>query len=329
MLFGATNTEKPFPKLDLKNFTKSIKKIDKHYNNQFGLKSQMVNVFTKFKSEILNENPIPNRVLAGKDGWYFLGNHNNELFNDSFGNHSFSMIELEEIKKNIQSTREELASRGIDFYIVVPPNKHRVYSEKLPYQLQQNTTRLEALNSYLKKEIDFEIIDLRDTLVANKNNQLLYYKTNTHWNDIGAFIGYQKTINAIDPNIPKVNISNYNIDYDSQILGDITNMINLKNNEREVKLIKKTSSKVKPIKSTYQFKRFMNYSKNRVMVMYRDSFSDAWIPFFNESFRETIYLRGYHINYGFIDHKKPDIVIFEIVERNLSSILLHNKKSPK
>ena len=329
MIFDDSEDNTPFPGLNLKNIKGSIHEIDKHYNNQFGFKSEMVNGFVGFKNDILKETPLPNRVLKGSEDWYFLGNKENNLLNDNFGNYKFSEDQLLQIKNKIQTIKNELALKGVEFYIVVPPNKHRVYTEKLPYRLQQGKTRLQVLNTYLKKEIGFEIIDLRDTLLDNKEKQLLYYKTNTHWNDIGAFIGYQKTINFIDPNIPKVDFSDYNIDYNSPIIGDITNMINLNSNENAVKLTKKSNSEVKQIKSEYKFMRYMNYSKDKIMVMYRDSFSDAWIPFFNESFRETIYLRGYHINHGFIDHKKPDIVIFEIIERNLGSVLLHKKKSPK
>ena len=325
MVFGANENEKPFPKLDFKNLSKSIKKIDKHYNNQFGLKSEMVNIFTGFKIDVLNEDPLPNRAITGKDGWYFLGNQYNELFNDGFGNFDYTESELLQIKQYLQNLKEGLASRGVEFYIVVPPNKHRVYSENLPYQLHQKDTRLEALNSYLKKEMDFNIIDLRDTLIANKKDHLLYYKTNTHWNDIGAFIGYQKTINVLDPSIPKISLSDYTIASDTIKRGDITEMINLKSNESTITLHKKISSQVKSIKSTYRFKRFKNYNRDKILVMYGDSFSTAWIPFFNESFGETIYLRGYNVDYNFIDHKKPDIVIFEVIERNLSSILLHKK----
>ncbi len=327
MLFSQ-NDKTPLPELKLNKLTKSIKKIDKHFNNQFGFKSEMVNIYSYFKNETLNENPFPNRVLAGKDGWYFIGNHYNKLIDDNFGNLDFTESELFVIKEFIQSFRTTLASRGVEFYIVVPPNKHRIYSEMLPYKLNQSPTRIETLNSYLKKEIDFEIIDLRDTLIANKNQEQLYYKTDTHWNDLGAFIGYQKTMNIIAPNLPKVSLSEYNIEKEIKKNGDITEMINIKKEENSIKLSKIDSSKVKPFKSTYQFMRFKNKNREKILVMYRDSFGEALIPFFNESFGETIYKRGYPIDLAFIDHKKPDIVIFEVVERNLSSILLNRKKSP-
>ncbi len=322
LLFSSGNDNKKFPVLTLSNPSQSVTVFDKYYNENFGLKPQMVESYINFKLQVLNEPPLPNRVVTGKDGWYFLGNQHKDLLNDSFGNYPFSKIELEKIKDKIQAIKEKLESKGIAFFIVVPPNKHRVYSEKLPFRLNQNTTRLEALNSYLKNEIDFELIDLRDTLIASKDKELLYYKTNTHWNDLGAFIGYQKTVNALNLDVTKVNISDYNLEYNPIKRGDITEMINLKFKESAVFLNKKTNAEIIRLKSNRNHLHFKNPNGNKKLIMYRDSFSNAWIQFFNQSFGEIIYFRGYKINDHIVTKEKPDVIVFEIIERNLSSILL-------
>lgn len=323
ILFSDGVGEKKLPLFSFSNPLKSIKEFNKYHDNNYGLKPQMVDSYLKFKSQILNDPPLQNRVLTGKDGWYFLGNQYNELFNDSFGNRPFSKFELEKIKKNIKTIKEELESKGIAFYIVVPPNKHRVYSEKLPFIIEQKPTRLEELNSYLKQEINFELLDLRDTLIASKEKELLYYKTNTHWNDLGAFIAYHKTLNTINLEVPREPISNYNIDYKPIKRGDITEMINLKFKESAISLSKKTASEIIPLKSKREYLHFKNPKRNKKLIMYRDSFSNAWIQFFNESFGETIYFRDYKISHSFINKEKPDVIIFEIIERELSTILLN------
>ena len=328
ILLTSETDETKFPELSFNSLSKSIKDFNKYYDDNYGLKPELVDSYLKFKTQVLEDTPLPNRVIKGKDDWYFLGNQYNALYNDSFGNFDFTETELEQIKEFLQNTREVLAARGIDFYIVVPPNKHRVYTEMLPYQFQHTNTRLETLNAYLKKEIDFEIIDLRDTIIANKNMGQLYYKTDTHWNDVGAFLGYQKTMSIIAPDLPTVQLTEYTLENTSVKQGDITKMINLKTNENEIILRKNEPSQVKPLKTTHQFMRFKNNKRDKILVMYRDSFATSFIPFFNESFGETIYKRGYPVDLAFLDHKKPDIVIFEVVERNLS-LMLNRKKSPK
>ncbi|MCB0382305.1 MAG: hypothetical protein KDD05_03120 [Psychroserpens sp.] len=320
LFFGAKHTEAPV--FSISNPKESIIKFKSYYIENFGLKTALLDSYLQFKTNVLNDNPLPNRVLTGKDGWYFLGNHYNNLFDDSFGNHALSLSELEIIKNNIKTIKENLESKNIVFQIVVPPNKHRLYTENLPYRLNQNPTRLQQINSYLKKEIDFEILDLRDTLYAHKESEQLYFKTNTHWNDIAAYIGYYKTISSLNLDIPVTSISNYNFDIGPIKRGDITEMIHIKSDESTVYLSQKTASELVPIKSEYHHLHFKNPNRKRKLIMYRDSFSNAWIKFFNSSFGETIYFRDYNIKPDIIDKEQPDVVIVEVIERQLSTVLL-------
>lgn len=323
ILFSRELSPNKAPLFSIDNPINSAIRFKNYYKNNFYFKTEMLDSYLKVKSNVLNDVPLKNRVITGKDGWYFLGNEYNQLFNDGFGSYPFSEFELKKIKNNIKRIKETLDSKGVAFYIVVPPNKHRVYSEKLPYKIKQKPTRLEVLNSYLKKEIDFEILDLRDTLISNKGKELLYYKTNTHWNDLGAFIGYHKTLNTLKLDLPKEHISNYNIDYKPIKRGDITEMIHLKLIEKAPFLNKKTTSEIISLKNKHDYLHFKNLNGNKKLIMYRDSFSNAWIQFFNESFGETIYLRSYSIKADFIQKEKPDVVVFEIIERELSNILLN------
>lgn len=54
------------------------------------------------------------------------------------------------------------------------------------------------------------------------------------------------------------------------------------------------------------------------MLQFRDSFANYWYSFFNESFAETLYLKKYTFTKAEIESFKPDIVILEIVERNIN-----------
>ena len=299
----------------------TIENFSKHYNDNFGLKSEMLDHYLKFKLNTLNETPLPNKVLIGNDGWYFLGNTHRNLLEDSFGNYPFSKSELQNIKQTIKTIRDTLASKGIAFHIVVPPNKHRVYSEKLPFRLNQKPTRLEQLNTYLKQEINFEILDLRDTLVANKDKGLLYYKTNTHWNDLGAYIGYRKTLDRLNLDVPIDSISNYGREYKPIERGDITEMINLKFKEKAQFFNSVSSTEVEVLSKDRNNLHFKNPIRPKKMIMYTDSFSNFWIKHFNQSFGETVYKRGYNLNFKYLFNQKPDVVVIEIIERNLSHIL--------
>lgn len=321
IIFFTDSTNEKLPIFSFETPFETTENFRNQFNDNFGLKSEMLDHYIKFKLNTFNETPLPNKVLIGKDGWYFLGNTHRNLLDDSFGDYPFSKSDLKKFKETIKTIKDTLESKGIAFHMVVPPNKHRVYSEKLPYRLTQQPTRLEELNSFLKKEIDFEILDLRDTLVASKNEDLLYYKTNTHWNDLGAYIGYRKTLESLRLDVPLDSVSNYTFEYKPIERGDITEMINLKFKENAIFFNSVTNTEIEVLNNKRHFLHFKNPSRNKKIILYRDSFANFWIKHFNQSFGETIYFRGYNMNFKYIFNQKPDAVVIEVIERNLSHII--------
>ncbi|SFN44999.1 SGNH hydrolase-like domain-containing protein, acetyltransferase AlgX [Bizionia echini] len=309
------NENRVFKEVPEFNFNKpihSVTQFKNYYTENFGLKTTLVNSYIHFKFEVLGETPLPNKVVKGLDDWYFLGNSYNNTLNNAFGNNPFNEEELEKISRRVSELRTYLKKQNIAFYIVVPPNKNSIYKEFLPFQLKKHESNLSVLKNYLKTHINFEIIDLTESLLAKKNTNQLYLKTDSHWNDYGAFIGYQETMQVLnqDFNIPVVSLEDYDIQLNPVEQGDIIKMINLNIEEFALKFTKKIPTS--------------NGAQNEHLFMYYDSFSYAWMPFFNESFTTINYIKNYTIRKKEVESKKPTIIIFEIVERNID-LLLHKK----
>lgn len=302
------------PEFNLKSPTRSITELKNYYTENFGLKTTLVNNYIDFKQHTLHETPMPNKVVKGLDGWYFLGNSYNNSLKNAFGNNYFKADELNEIGERITAIKSYLNERNIAFYIVIPPNKNSIYKEYLPFQLKEHESNLSVLKNYLKTQINFEIIDLTEPLLAEKETNQLYLKTDSHWNDYGAFIGYQATLKVInqDFNVPTLSLADYDISVKPIEQGDIIKMINLNMEESALTFTKKTS-------------KIKNANYNPKLLMYYDSFSYIWMPYFNESFDDIRYLNDYVIKKSIIEKEKPDLIIFEIVERNMDILL--NKKS--
>lgn len=306
----------------LNNTKQFIVDYKNYYEENFGLRTTLINAHLYIKTKILKENPLPNHVVKGQEGWYFLGNHHNDILNDTFGNVPFTNAELNTITQRLENTHTYLTSKNIKFYLVVPPNKQTIYREKLPYQLGLHIKRLEQLENHLKNKSSIQIISLETRLFAERKNHQLYHKTDTHWNDYGAFLGYIETLDAIkkDFDIAPLLLSDYFIG-SAPIKGDITAMINENVQENSIVLKKIKTSQIDTISSAYTFQHYKNHSKNLKLVMHSDSFSNRWIPFFNETFGETLYVRTYLLDKELIEKLQPDIVFFEIVERNLITFL--------
>lgn len=293
----------------------------KFYLANFGFKKLFSNTYLDFKSNTLDENPIPHRVFKGKDDWYFLGDHHDKIFSNAFGNDLLDESEMYQIASNIEKTRAYLQSQNIDFYIIMPPDKNQIYKDKLPYQLQQNATKLEQLKSYLKKQIDFEIIDFKTELLkARKDHSVdLFYKYDTHWNNHGAFYSYSHLIDKLNEkySINKQTLKDYKTlktakDY------DLTRMLNVKINDSALILEKEHKSFTSTQKLKHVHRAFKNPNGALKIIYHGDSFMYALMPFMNETFKKITYVKNdYVLKPKIIEEEQPDIIIFELVERNI------------
>ncbi|MGJ5641694.1 alginate O-acetyltransferase AlgX-related protein [Formosa sp. S-31] len=307
---------KSLPEFNISTPKKSIKDLKQYYEENYGLKQSFVNTYIAIKNNF-NSFPIPNRVVKGTNNWYFLGNDFNNYLNDTFGNSPFTNRELDLITEKIKTYQTYLNSKNIAFFLVVPPNKSSIYKNQLPYSLSLNNTKLDQLIFHLKKEINFDIIDLRTFLISNAKDNLLYLKSDTHWNEYGAYLGYKKTMETIKEHFD-LNLAKLDEFHLEQIKaqGDITAMIN----DSELEVTNIYTSKNKNIKAYHQdthYVKFKNPNTKLKLLMYHDSFSYAWMNYFNYSFGESIYIHDNKLNKTIIEKTKPDIVILEIVERNL------------
>lgn len=311
---------KTFPNLTIKDPKKSIKNIKSFYKGNFGLKKTLMNNYISFKRDYLNEDAVPNSVVTGKDGWYFLGDQYNKVVTNTFNNVN-DTTQLNFIVNNLKQINNYLKSKNIQFYITVPPNKHSIYSEFLPYKLKKKTTFYDLFKDRIKNT-NLNLIDLHAKLLNEKNNKQVYVKTDSHWNKLGAFIAYQDVINSIskDIEIKPVNYNNYNVFEEEKSLNDLTKMINLVKTTSVVIFEKRTKTQIDTISSKHNNLHFKNANKSLKLLMSRDSFSDAWVSFYNETFGETRFIKTYNLNKDVIETYKPDIVIFEVAERNLINL---------
>ncbi|HRQ31863.1 MAG TPA: hypothetical protein PLM89_02020, partial [Anaerolineales bacterium] len=144
------------------------------------------------------------KVIVGEDDWLVYTAEGDiedyqkvELFSDD---------ELANFQANLDALSESYAQRGIKLLIVVSPNKNTIYPERVPDQIPVfgTTSKLDQAVNYLQANGKTQIIDLRPALLAAKAERQIYYATDTHWNDYGAYIAYSaimEELNKTNPNL--------------------------------------------------------------------------------------------------------------------------------
>jgi len=323
-----------FPGLpsDWKTFLQFQKNFETYYNDHFGFREVLIDRYHREMKKRFGQPGVPS-IVAGKEGWYFwIGNN---LLDDFRGRLPLTEPQLRSWKEDFGRKRDWLAKQGIRYLFVSVPDKQTVYPEYLPDHLQKakGTTRLEQLTEYLKQDPPGEILDLRSSLLNAKSEMRLYQKTDTHWNDYGAFVAYREIVHKISPWFPK---EQFKLDFCFQEsmgegpAGDLTRILGLNETLKEMfPLLKERHFCARPIeltlavenvrksKESEPFMRGCPDSRLRALV-FRDSFFGRIEPFFSENFRQVVYLwQPYDQKTAklLIDYLHPDLVIEEGIER--------------
>lgn len=317
-----------FPKINYKNPILFLSQFKSYYKDNFGLRHYMSDAYIKFKTQVLYESPIPSKVVFGKGNFLFLGKSFSNPINESFGISMFTNNELLQIKTTIINRKKWLKNHNIKLYIAVAPNKHSIYKEQLPYNFSELKSRKEQVIEYVKKELNFNIIDLGLQFRSKKQENRLYRKFDSHWNDLGAFYAYETLMDEVIKDFPikKLDIYSYKID-SIKTKGGISKMLNSLDKENQIILKPLFKSQVVDLEIPKYYdnpkiyeSRHKNPAKKFKILLFRDSFASALKPFINETFGECTYIWSHKFDKELILKEKPDIVIIEYIERYLERI---------
>ncbi len=311
--------------INSKNFSRTSETL---FNNYFPFRENIGRKYNYYAVKYLRKSSN-DKVIIGKDGWLFYkGDDGKQTIDDYTGKQRFSEDELESIRTILEKYSTNLSSMGIKFIIVVAPSKEFIYSEYLPdFYFKDKTSKLEQVKKYLlKKHSSIEFIDLKEVFLNEKNNKNrkypLFFRTDTHWNDSGAYVGYHQILRRI--NMVPIDENQF-IQRELIHSGDIVKtMLNCYGliNENSVYYEPKIIRSAKRIdKNDTDFITTNNNSKLPTAVFYCDSFGGAIQPFISEHFSRIEWIWTFKIDMKLIEEEKPDYVVVEMVERNLYNIL--------
>lgn len=305
---------------------------DKYYASNFSLKKHLFKPYYFIQNNILHNNPLPTKVVNGNDGWMFLGDSFSKVILESRGLLKFNKKQVNLIRNNVLSATNQLKENDIIYYLAIAPNKHTIYGDKLfntSYNGETKKTQVHtALSAY-----NLELIDLGKGFDEIKEQ--LFFKTNTHWNDLGAYYAYKNLMKSIDRdfiNIKSVSLNEVNKEPRISWTEDLTKLLDIRVKEVGEKYTVKNPNSQKiesrlPIPDNYKRKpetyesRYKSSSNALKVLVFRDSFSTTMEKYLAESFGETVFIWSSIIDKDLILEEKPDIVIHEIIERNIDILL--------
>lgn len=332
-LFPRTQSLEQFPR-----------KFEAWFNDHLGFRRSWISLFNLAKMSGLTSSDVAqlsvgnstgSSVLVGRDGWlFYTGEH---IIDDYRCTDPLTVAELDRWRRVLQERQRWLADRGIHYVVFVAPNKHTIYDEYLPRAVNRVGTqsRLDQLIETLDSS-GVEFVDIRPGLLEGKATHRTYHKTDTHWNDFGAYLGYRQVMNTVARWLPQaaphplagfdISIVETEGDYLATLLYSPTAF-----REERVKLTPKSPR-------TAQFDvidaaeglpgSIVSINPQAPLgtaVFLGDSFGVAFAHYFSEHFRRVHYVGDYEFVPELIEREQPVLVVQEYVERRL---MRHQPKNP-
>ena len=279
---------------------------------------------------------LDNKIaLEGKDGWLFYKGDSSVKNYQNLNN--FSVDQLEYIKSRLEAKRDYCKSLGIDYYVLIAPDKNQVYPEYFPEEYDRigKENRGTQLYNYLKNNSTINIAYPLSELKEAKNHYEVYYRNDTHWNSVGAYYGYESLFTLIKKDynsLEKQDLKDFSI---KRIVcnGDLQNMLQLherkyytftttrlRNNNYKQSNPKKIEGLTLPKDSQIVL---TDGNSPYSVILFRDSFSTALIPYISYQFGHVEYFwtRDFENNKLYLKNKRPNIVIEECVERYIQELV--------
>ena len=290
----------------------------------------------------------PNQVVIGKEGWLYLGDMYAESISVKRRVATAEEIkDVKEIARCSEEWKEWLTRKGVRLYkIMICPDKDSVYPEFAPnwaWPVAGYATDVLLDNVSRESHIDArpELIKAKDQFAED-----LYYKTDTHWNRLGAwvaFCAFGREIKRTETDLKWFSKEEARVLKTKERRGgDLAKFLRmagmLSDIEARVKIIGGN-----PIETQrYDFEtgrltasggnphiappmrpllvRSKHALNNRKVLWLRDSFGTALSPFMAATFTETLQIHYAALEpetlAGLVETYRPDYVFLTVVERD-------------
>lgn len=330
-----TAEELSFPKIveDGKLNTELSEQLDNYLNKKMPGRSKLLNAADRLTGGVFGAKTA--NVIPGKDGWLFFGGTEDNFIDRN----AMTEQELRSLVVTLSLIQENVEAKGGKFVFVPMPNKNEIYPEYMPARYVKAVENdLSRLTDKLKNS-DVNFLDMKQLLTDNKELGL-YHKYDSHWNYLGAFIGYDGIMNALGREHKTYENADYTAAYTWR--GDIYDMIYPEGDELDkqyefdIEFEEFRFAMPKTQDNEGQLKLFMSNDaeKNRderfavqklrpttgrKLYMVRDSFGRALLPFMIDNYDSALFARTTIPELASVTPGTD--MVYEVVERNLRNVI--------
>ncbi len=275
-------------------------------------------------------------VQRGEDSWLFLRtgeNHVEWFFTEA---NYFSYAEIARWCALLDKRKQRLKQQGIAYFHVIAPDKITVYSDKfgrfLPhFNSRPSLTLPNALSGLGLRGI---YIDVAPDLIKERDNDLLYFKTDTHWTFAGALVAARRICRAMQLKCPDfahrhLQTCRAALDLGEKLDPPVEENVAIFEFLAPAEiaysncLVNLSSSfgqhRSGLLRGSHVIYRNARAPNDLTLALFGDSFCETSQQLLTgmlaQVFREVHFMWSNSIDFGYVAEIRPDIVLSEIAER--------------
>ena len=301
------------------------------FEENFAWRREMVTLNAKLQAGLLWVS-AENGVILGSDGWLYY----RDSLNDYTGRDQLSDRALYDIAHTARLTQDYCSYFDADYLFVIAPDKATLYPEHMPYYYAHrvsDTSNRIRLHAFLEQE-GVHFLDLTDVLEdevrrrktspeADDLTDILYHKRDSHWTAEGAAMAAEAILDALGMEHRQYEEADASIQRIFE--GDLEKMLFPAAVTPEEEVVYDPApdyAYVGDVGSTFDpLIQTVSEGAGVSLLMYRDSFGNALLPFLAESFSQACFSRSVPYDILFdMNLYAPTAVVEENAERNLPDV---------
>lgn len=297
----------------------------------FPLIAPINRTYSYIRRDIFGER-VFDKTVIGKDRWLIYTAEGS--IDDYQHVNAFSEADLMCLQQDLDMLNESLRKKGIKFLVVIPPNKNTIYPEYVPKEIPIAVapSRYDQLVEYMRRHGKTQILDLRPALLEARKTHVVYFARDTHWNDYGAFVGYQQIMLALQADFPILKprpLSDFQQTTQTGVALDLAQIMAAPELQTDdIVLLPLYTSNTTYTQTKYGYRRLtIGTNPNTALpkiVIYHDSFFNRMIDWVGDHFQKSVFIpvnsSSEIWNFSWINRENPDIVILEFTERYIDQI---------
>lgn len=295
--------------------------LESAWNRLFPVQDELIAAAVKFQYYLTGEFSSA-QVVQGEDNWLFYkATDDGDPIADYSGTNCFSEQSMTTITDAMLKSQKVLQEKGIEFCVLVPPNKENVYSCFMPENYEKaEVTRTDRLIAALQ-DAGVHAVHPKEELIKHSKNYNTYYKYDTHWNELGAYIATRQVMDLWGISVDEA--TKDNVISVSKTYQDLAKMVGIQDIFNDDK-----GMTVAGLYDGIDWEAFASEQLagashlhnpearfDKTLLLVGDSFRDAMVPTVCMYFEDVYVTHRYFYKQSMIDEYDPDYMIVEYVER--------------